>query len=187
MTRTLLFVLTIHLILYGVIYQTELLGQSTQKNPYQQESFSDRLMYGGIVGFQFSTVTYIEVSPIAGYRATRNFVPGLGFTYQFTKFNDYYINLENGETLDQKVSVIGGRLFSRFYFNDLLEGILGGLFIHGEFEFLTFTRQVVYFKESGETKPQNRNFTTIKKPTLKKRDWFYTRGKCQLFLLRDIP
>ncbi len=140
MKRTLLFLLAIHLLLYSAFCQTELAGQNTQKNPYQQESFSDRMMFGGIVGFQFGTVTYIEVSSIVGYRASKNFVPGLGFTYQFTKFNDYYINLENGEVLDQKVSVIGGRLFGRFYFNDLLEGILSGLFIHGEFEYLTFTR-----------------------------------------------
>jgi len=122
------------------VVQNRIYGQSAQQNPYQEESFSDRLMVGGIVGFQFGSVTYIEISPIAGYRLSKNFVPGLGLTYQFTKFNDYYINTENGETLDQKVNILGGRLFGRFYFNDLLDGILGGLFLHGEFEYLTYTR-----------------------------------------------
>jgi len=97
-------------------------------------------MVGGIIGFQFGTITYIEVSPIAGYRLTNSFMPGIGLTYQFTKFKDYYIDLENGETLDQNVNIIGVRLFARFYFNELLEGILSGLFLQGEFEYLTFSR-----------------------------------------------
>lgn len=97
-------------------------------------------MFGGIVGFQFGSITYIEVSPIAGYRLSKNFVPGVGFTYQFSKFNDYYINTDNGETLDQKVSIIGGRIFGRYYFSDFFDGILGGLFAHAEFEYLSYNR-----------------------------------------------
>ena len=140
MNRTGGAILILHLIIIWCIWQNELYGQTPGQNPYQQEPFANRLIVGGIIGFQFGTVTYIEASPIVGYRVSDNFLPGIGLTYQFTKFNDYYINLENGETLDQKVNILGGRIFGRFYFNDLLDGILGGLFLQGEFEYLTFTR-----------------------------------------------
>ena len=139
MMKTIQLILILHLIIWCGA-NDKLYGQTAQQNPYQQETFGDRLMFGGIIGFQFGSVTYIEVSPIAGYRLSKNFVPGLGFTYQYTKFNDYYINLENGEQLDQKVNIIGGRIFGRYYFNDILNGILSGLFAHAEFEYLTYNR-----------------------------------------------
>jgi hypothetical protein len=140
MKRTGLLLVTLHLILYSFFWLGEIYGQTAQQNPYTQESFADRLMFGGIVGFQFGSITYIEVSPIIGYRLSKNFVPGAGFTYQYSRFKDYYINTENGETLDQKINIIGGRAFARYYLNDVLNGIFGGLFAHAEFEYLSYTR-----------------------------------------------
>lgn len=55
---------------------------------------TNRVFFGGNFGLQFGTITNIEVSPLVGYRVTRDFSIGTGITYiylkqQFDNFPDF--------------------------------------------------------------------------------------------------
>lgn len=52
------------------------------------ESFLDRLYFGGNFGLQFGTYTLINLSPNVGYKITDKLSMGLGFTYQYIKYQD---------------------------------------------------------------------------------------------------
>lgn len=124
-----------HLIIIGTFLSFLVQAQTAQK----QSSFADRLMFEGIVGLQLGTITAIEVSPLVGYRVTDNFVTGLGFTYQYSKYKRFYLNTETNQLADRKVNILGGRVFARYYFKDWFEGFLEGLFAHTEFEYLSYS------------------------------------------------
>jgi len=126
----------VHLIIIGVVVTMALSAQ----NPYQKKPLASRLLFEGIVGLQFGTITAIEVSPMIGYKVTNSFVAGIGFTYQYSNYPNFYLNLENGDLVDRKVNIFGGRLFGRYYFAEWFEGLLGGLFLHGEYEHLVYSR-----------------------------------------------
>lgn len=129
-------VLKLHLILIGFLFGFD----SGAQNPYQTKSFADRLVFEGIVGVQFGTFTAIETSPMVGYKVTDDFVAGVGLTYQYSKYDNFYMNTENGSLSDRKINIFGGRLFTRYYFSSIFEGLglLSGLFAHAEYEYLTY-------------------------------------------------
>lgn len=129
-------VLKLHLIIIGVLFSVN----ATAQNPYQKKSFADRLIFEGIIGAQFGTITAIEASPLVGYKLTDDFIAGIGLTYQYSKYDNFYMNTENGSLSDRSINIIGGRLFSRYYFSNLFEGLglLSGLFAHAEYEYLTY-------------------------------------------------
>lgn len=59
---------------------------------------TNRVFFGGNFGLQFGTITNIEVSPLVGYRVTRDFSIGTGITYiylkqQFDNFPDFETNI----------------------------------------------------------------------------------------------
>jgi long-subunit fatty acid transport protein len=82
-------------------------------------SFSDRLFYGGNFGLMFGTITYVELSPLIGYKITERLSFGPGVSYIYMKDNRY----------DLSTSIYGGRLFARYNITDYLFG-------HGEYEVL---------------------------------------------------
>jgi hypothetical protein len=86
--------------------------------------FWDRIQVGGNVGAGFGTFTYVDVSPLIGYRVTKTFTAGLGFTYQYVSVKD-----ATGYYLNYKENIIGGRVYAE-------QNIFYGLFAHGEFEHL---------------------------------------------------
>jgi hypothetical protein len=91
-----------------------------RKNP-PKERFIDRLYTGGNLGAQFGTVTFIDVSPLVGYRITDKISAGIGATYQYYHYKDKFYDFET--------NVYGGRVFGRYLFNDYLFG-------HAEYEYL---------------------------------------------------
>lgn len=99
-----------------ICIQVEVSAQGTIQ---PKESFSDRLFYGGNFGLMFGTVTYIELSPLIGYRITDRLSAGPGISYIYMQDNRY----------DLSTSIYGGRLFARYNFTDYLFG-------HGEYEVL---------------------------------------------------
>ncbi|NCC72181.1 MAG: hypothetical protein EOM06_02195 [Sphingobacteriia bacterium] len=99
----------------------------------------DKWLIEGIVGLQFGDVTAIEFSPMIGYKLTDDFVSGIGFTYEYSKYNDFYMDTETGSLSDRKLNILGGRIFGRYYLSNWLEDILEGLFVHAEFEYLSYT------------------------------------------------
>lgn len=84
-----------------------------------KESFSERLFYGGNFGLMFGTITYIELSPLVGYRITERLSAGPGVSYIYLQDNRF----------DLSTSIYGGRLFARYNITDYLFG-------HGEYEVL---------------------------------------------------
>lgn len=105
-----------------------------------KQDFSDRLVFGGGLGLQFGTITFIDVSPVIGYKITKRLESGIGITYKYYKYNDFYKNLTTGEKIDLKSNMFGGSIYSRYY-------ILENLFAHAEFERLRYNFEDIY--ESG--------------------------------------
>lgn len=91
------------------------------KEPKKQERFLDRIFFGGNLGLQFGTVTFIDFSPLAGYRINDKLSAGIGVTYQYYHYQDRYI--------DFQTNVYGGRIFGRYFFTNYL-------FAHAEYEYL---------------------------------------------------
>lgn len=85
--------------------------------PEDNPPLKDRMYFGGNFSMQFGSLTFIDVSPLAGVMITDKFSTGLGATYQYLKF---YRNTSN---------VYGGRLFGRY-------NITQNIFAHTEVESL---------------------------------------------------
>ena len=81
----------------------------------------EKVFVGGNMGLQFGRVTFVDVSPLVGYRVTERFSAGIGFTYQYYKYNDKIYSFET--------NVYGGRVFGRYFFTD-------NFFAHSEYEVL---------------------------------------------------
>lgn len=91
-----------------------------RKHP-PRENVLDRLFTGGNLGVQFGTVTFVDVSPLLGYKITEKISAGIGATYQYYHYKDRYY--------DFATNVYGGRVFGRYLFTDFLFG-------HIEYEYL---------------------------------------------------
>ncbi|WP_143960034.1 hypothetical protein [Litoribacter populi] len=89
----------------------------------------DRMYYGGNFSLQFGSVTFIDVSPLAGVMITERYSAGVGATYQYMNFR--WLNTPGS-------SVFGGRVFNRF-------NVLPNFFVHGEFE--TLNAQYVDYQD----------------------------------------
>ena len=77
-----------------------------QENQEQEETpkgnLLDKVFVGGNFGLQFGTITFIDISPIVGYRFTDRFSAGPGITYRYLKFRGF-----------SGTSTYGGSLFAR--------------------------------------------------------------------------
>ncbi len=91
-----------------------------EKRDKPRTSFADRLFFGGNLGLNFGTLTYINVSPIIGYRITERLGAGLGPTYAY--FKDYRDRNYKYET-----HTYGGRTFVQY---QVLESVL----LYSEYE-----------------------------------------------------
>ena len=98
------------------VYQIQAFAQ--REIDTDEVSFKDRLYFGGNLGLQFGTVTFIDVSPLAGVMITPKLSSGLGVTYQYYNDNRFY----GGQG-----SSYGGRLFTRY-------NVLPNIFAHVEYE-----------------------------------------------------
>lgn len=84
-----------------------------------KEPIGDRFFYGGNFGLMFGTITYVELSPLIGYRITDKLSVGPGVSYIYLQDNRF----------DLSTNIYGGRLFARYNITDYLFG-------HGEYEVL---------------------------------------------------
>lgn len=81
----------------------------------------DNLILGGNFGLQFGNVTFVDISPLAGYQVFKNAFLGLGVTYQ-------YLNWETRGG-SYETHTYGGRVFARYI-------IWKGIIAQAEFEML---------------------------------------------------
>jgi hypothetical protein len=86
-----------------------------------KSSIREKIYFGGSVGLQFGTSTFIAVSPLVGYKINPKFSAGVGLSYQYYHYKDKTYNLET--------NVYGGRVFGRYM-------ITQNLFGYGEYEYL---------------------------------------------------
>ena len=119
----------------------------------KDKPFKDRLFGGGYLGLQFGSYsTMIDVSPIIGYSLTDNIDVGIGPTYKFYKYkNFYYVTLANGETryYDHKANMLGASVFGRYYFNSEYIPFLNSLFAHVEYEYLNYYYDYYFSNADG--------------------------------------
>jgi len=101
----------------------------SQDNGNFKPKLTDRLVYGGNLGLQFGTTTFIDISPSIGYKLTPRLIPGVGASYQY--FNDKTF------TPDYSTHVLGGRAFVDYY-------LMENLFAHVEYEYLTYEAFMLY-------------------------------------------
>lgn len=88
-----------------------------QENP-DDPSLWDKIYVGGNFSLQLGYFTYIDVSPMVGYRFTSRFSAGPGITYRYLKVRNYDAS-----------STYGGKIFARYLIGKQF-------FIHSEYESL---------------------------------------------------
>lgn len=104
--------------------------------------FTDKIFFGGSLGLQFGTLTLIDISPVVGYRVTEKLETGLGFTYKYYRYKDYFIDYNTGIGYDLESNILGGSVFARYH-------IFENVFAHVEFEQLRYQFNNYYSTGSG--------------------------------------
>ena len=105
----------------------------SQNMPLEQKlpppKLTDHLFWGGEIGLQFGTITFINISPLIGYKITKYLSIGAGPKYLYYKYKD--------PALVYTTSMYGGRVFTRY-------NITQTIFAHAEYEVLNLE---TYFKQ----------------------------------------
>ncbi len=110
-------------------YSLAQISRSASPDPVSDQGFDpSRLVFGGNFWAQFGNNTFVDISPLVGYRITDRLTAGAGLTYIYSKRQ--YL-LPTGGTFTQKNSWYGGRLYARYT-------VFNNVFIHGEYEILNF-------------------------------------------------
>jgi hypothetical protein len=98
--------------------------------PPPKKSFDwSKVFVGGNLGMQFGTATFIDVSPLVGYRINDRIWAGVGATYQYYHYKD--------KNYDFTTNIYGGRIFGRYFFTQ-------NLFTHAEYELLNLEAYDLY-------------------------------------------
>lgn len=114
------------------------------------KSLADRMFFGGNLGLQFGNTTYIDISPLVGYKVTEKFHAGIGATYIYESSK---VRFTNTSVLRYETSHYGGRLFGRYY-------VWENLFAHAEYEYLNLGWPD-YNSLSGKIDIQRENINSI--------------------------
>ncbi|SEJ38793.1 hypothetical protein SAMN05192553_103615 [Cyclobacterium xiamenense] len=88
--------------------------------PEDNPPLEERVYFGGNFSLQFGTVTFVDISPLAGAMITDKYSAGLGATYQY---------LNNRFVPNADAHIYGGRIFNRY-------NVLPRFFLHAEYEAL---------------------------------------------------
>ncbi len=111
------------LFLFLVVFSISSLNLSAQS--LKDQTFGERLYFGGNFGLQFGDQTVVDVNPLVGYRITEQLSVGVSATYIYYKFKDPYNIYPSYST-----NIYGGSIFTRYYF-------LENIFAHVEGEVLS--------------------------------------------------
>lgn len=133
-----------------------------------KDNFWSRVTVGGWVSFQFGSITGISISPEAKVRIVGQLWGGLGFTYQYYRFNDWYMNTQTFVKEDFSSNTYGGRIFLRYYLASFFDNFLGNLYAHVEYEYLTYVSPFTYTSPvTGIYVDQNGNYYIKKNETIR--------------------
>lgn len=123
-------------------------GQEIKNKKNNDRTFKDRIFLGGSLGFSLgSNSSLIEVSPIVGYAVTEKFVVGLGLTYKYYRYKDYYATIDNGNYTgfyDLTTNIYGGSLWMRYFLTGIGIPVIENIFLHAEIEPLVFNNNYRY-------------------------------------------
>jgi hypothetical protein len=89
-------------------------------------SWMDKVGYGGNVGLRFGDVTYVEISPIAGYRLAPFIMPGIGLSYRYIQYRYPYRS--------DGLNIFGGSAWVRVYALPMIFGYAEHEELYGEFD-----------------------------------------------------
>ena len=98
-------------------------SNSLQSQEVEKKYVPKKIVVGSGFGFQFGTITVIELSPEIGYKITDKLTAGVGFSYQYYKDSRYVPAYES--------DIIGGSIFTRYY-------VYRDFFAHAEYQMLKY-------------------------------------------------
>ncbi len=135
-------ILTVLLCFFSLINAETLIGQGNKSMQPAKKSFVDRLSIGGGLGFSVGTYsTLIDVSPIIGYSITNDFMAGIGLTYKYYRYKDYYYNINDKTIDDFRTNMYGMSVWARYFLTKSEIPIIENMFLHGEIEPLLFVNE----------------------------------------------
>ncbi len=76
----------------------------------KEPKITDKLFFGGNLGLVFGQYTYVNISPIAGYRINPKFSAGVGLIYEYVSDKRYIPYYET--------TIFGGKLFAQYILFD---------------------------------------------------------------------
>lgn len=126
---------TIHfislLIILFVVPNAGMAQETTESQPQlvQKTKLIDKFFFGGNIGLQFGYYSYVNISPVAGYRISERFNAGLGITYIYMSAGPNVAHLFGGKVFGQ--GMIWNGIFGHLeyeiinYPNTLITGGLG--------------------------------------------------------------
>ncbi|WP_119078635.1 hypothetical protein [Chitinophaga alhagiae] len=104
----------------------------------QEKGFNPRnLMVGGALGMAFGDYTFVNVSPMIGYRFSRLFAAGVNVNAQYSSGKSY--GYDNAVLSRNKYTMFGGGLWGRFYPLDML-------FIHAQPEYNFISAKITEYE-----------------------------------------
>jgi len=87
-------------------------------------SFSTgNFFFGGYLGISYGEFSYLEISPLVGYRFSENFGAGIGLFYRYSK--------DSLPGNDRSATDYGGNLFARYY-------VFSGVFTQAEYDYTSY-------------------------------------------------
>ena len=144
------YIVILTLILLPLIFNYKTLAQDSTnifhpvKPAIPRDNFWRRISVGGNLGFQFGTITGIMISPEIRVRTFDQLYIGVGFTYQYFRYKNYYWDVKNNQYLDFTSNVYGGRFYLRYYLRSIFNNWLGNFFAHAEYEYLAYIEPFHY-------------------------------------------
>jgi len=109
---------------------------SGQSSEVENQSFTDKVYYGGGIGMSFGTVTSVNVHPLVGYKFTPKLSGGVTLTYQYFRREDDFYSYESNS--------YGGSVFARYRFIEQLYGHVE--YSNINYDFYTTTGEQAYRK-----------------------------------------
>ena len=118
-------------------------AQRSGNKDTQERPFRERILFGGGLGFSLGSYSsMVDVSPIIGYIITNDLVAGIGFTYKYYRYEDYYALVnDNGQPIsfhDFKTNMYGLSFWTRYYLTKTEIPVIENIFLHAEIEPLMF-------------------------------------------------
>ncbi|MEZ5197719.1 MAG: hypothetical protein R2764_15415 [Bacteroidales bacterium] len=133
------------LVLILLFFGQNVSAQSKDRSGYSKIPFKERFSVGGSLGLSFgNSSTFIEVSPMLGVAISETFAVGMGLTYKFYMYRDYYKQIDKDVFYDHKTNIFGGSVWARYFLTKLEIPVIENTFLHAEVEPLVFQNNFKY-------------------------------------------